>query len=133
YNIPARCAVNIEPSTLVEMAEEIPTVRAVKQANDDLDQLRRILDETELDVYGGDDPLLLTFVERGAVGGICVRSHIAGTQMKEMVRLARQGDLEGAKRIDEELSPLWELDAVAVNPIPIKTALNMLGQNVGGF
>ena len=133
YNIPGRCVVNIEPSTLVEMAEEIPTVRAVKQANDDLDQLRRILDETELDVYGGDDPLLLTFVERGAVGGICVRSHIVGTQMKEMVRLGRQGDLEGARRIDDELSPLWELDAVAVNPIPIKTALNMLGQNVGGF
>jgi 4-hydroxy-tetrahydrodipicolinate synthase len=133
YNIPGRCVVNIEPSTLVEMAEEIPTVRAVKQANDDLDQLRRIRAETELDVYGGDDPLLLTFLEHGAVGGICVRSHIVGTQMKEMVRLVRQGDLEGAKRIDEQLAPLWELDGVAVNPIPIKTALNMLGHDVGGF
>jgi 4-hydroxy-tetrahydrodipicolinate synthase len=133
YNIPGRVVINIEPATIVELAEEIPTVRAVKQANDDLDQLRRIREETDLDVYAGDDPLLYSFLELGAVGGICVRSCIAGPQMKEMVRRARDGDLEGAKRIDEELSPLWELDSVAVNPIPIKTALNLLGHDVGGF
>jgi 4-hydroxy-tetrahydrodipicolinate synthase len=53
--------------------------------------------------------------------------------MKEMVRLYRAGDLDGARRIDEQLAPLWELDAVAVNPIPIKTALALTGQDVGGF
>ena len=69
----------------------------------------------------------------GGAGGICVRSHIAGPEMKEMVRLYRAGDVDGARRIDEALSPLCELDDVAVNPIPIKTALALVGQDVGGF
>jgi 4-hydroxy-tetrahydrodipicolinate synthase len=53
--------------------------------------------------------------------------------MKEMVRRFRAGDVDGARTIDETLSPLWELDDVAVNPIPIKTALALVGQDVGGF
>jgi 4-hydroxy-tetrahydrodipicolinate synthase len=131
YNIPGRVVVNIEPETMAELAE-IPTVQAVKQANDDLDQARRIV-ELGLDLYAGDDPLLLAFLGIGAAGGICVRSHIAGSEMKEMVRRYRAGDVDGARSIDEALSPLWELDGVAVNPIPIKTALALVGQDVGGF
>jgi len=131
YNIPGRVVINIEPETIAELAE-IPTVRAVKQANDDLDQARRIV-ELGLDLYAGDDPLLFPFLGLGAAGGICVRSHIAGPEMKELVRRYRAGDVEGARRIDEALTPLWELDSVAVNPIPIKTALGLVGQDVGGF
>ena len=131
YNIPGRVVVNIEPETMAELAE-IPTVKAVKQANDDLDQARRIV-ELGLDLYAGDDPLLLAFLGIGGIGGVCVRSHIAGPEMKEMVRRFRAGDVDGARKIDETLSPLWELDDVAVNPIPIKTALALVGQDVGGF
>ena len=131
YNIPGRVVLNLETATIAQLAE-IPTVRAVKQANPDLEQARAIVD-LGLDLYAGDDPLLLAFVELGGVGGICVRSHIAGPQLKELVRLAREGDLEGARRLDESLAPLWELDDVAVNPIPIKTALRLLGHDVGGF
>jgi len=105
---------------------------AVKQANEDLGQARRIV-ELGLDLYAGDDPLLLPFLELGGRGGICVRSHIAGPEMKEMVRRYRAGDVDGAARIEQGLAPLWELDGVAVNPIPIKTALRLLGQDVGGF
>jgi 4-hydroxy-tetrahydrodipicolinate synthase len=131
YNIPGRVVINIEPETMAELAE-IPSVTAVKQANDDLDQARRIV-ELGLDLYAGDDPLLLAFLGIGGTGGICVRSHIAGPEMKEMVRRFRAGDVDGARKIDETLSPLWELDDVAVNPIPIKTALALVGQDVGGF
>ena len=53
--------------------------------------------------------------------------------MKELVRRYRAGDVDGAREIDEALAPLWELDAVAVNPIPIKAALALVGQDVGGF
>jgi 4-hydroxy-tetrahydrodipicolinate synthase len=132
YNIPARVIVNVEPETIVELAE-IPSVRAVKQANDDLEQARRILAETDLDLYAGDDNLLFPFLKLGGTGGICVRSHIAGERMKEMIRLYRAGDAEGAQRIHEELIPVFDLDRVAVNPIPVKTALAMLGHEVGGF
>jgi 4-hydroxy-tetrahydrodipicolinate synthase len=132
YNIPPRVIVNIEPDTIAELAE-IPSVRAVKQANDDLEQARRILAETDLDLYAGDDNLVFPFLQLGGTGGICVRSHIAGERMKEMIRLYRAGDAEGAQRIHEELIPVFDLDRVAVNPIPIKTALAMLGHEVGGF
>jgi 4-hydroxy-tetrahydrodipicolinate synthase len=128
YNIPGRVVINIESETIAEL----PTVTAVKQANDDLDQARRIV-ELGLDLYAGDDPLLLPFLGLGGTGGICVRSHIAGPEMKELVRRYRAGDVDRAREIDEALAPLWELDAVAVNPIPIKTALALVGQDVGGF
>jgi 4-hydroxy-tetrahydrodipicolinate synthase len=132
YNIPGRVAVNVEPETIAELAE-ISSVRAVKQANDDLEQARRIVAETDLDLYAGDDNLVLPFLKLGGVGGICVRSHIAGERMKELIRLYRAGDTEGAQQIHEELIPVFDLDRVAVNPIPVKTALAMLGHEVGGF
>jgi len=132
YNIPGRVVVNIEPETIAELAE-IPSVRAVKQAHDDLEQARRIVAETDLDLYAGDDNLVLPFLKLGGVGGICVRSHIAGERMKEMIRLYRAGDAEGAQHINEELIPIFDFDRVAVNPIPVKTALAMLGHEVGGF
>ena len=133
YNIPSRVVVNLPPATLVELAEEIPTVRAVKQANADLDQARRIVQETDLELYAGDDNLVLPFLQLGGVGGICVRSNIAGRQLKEMITRYREGDIARARQIDEELRPLYELDDVSVNPIPIKTAMNLLGYDVGGF
>jgi 4-hydroxy-tetrahydrodipicolinate synthase len=131
YNIPGRVVLNLDTEAIAQLAE-IPAVRAVKQANSDLEQARAIV-ELGLDLYAGDDPLLLSFLQLGGVGGICVRSHIVGNQMKEMVRLVREGDLERAREVDESLAPLWELDDVAVNPIPIKTALELLGQPAGGF
>ncbi len=133
YNIPGRVVVNVPPATLVELAEEIPTVRAVKQANADLDQARRIVQETDLELYAGDDNLVLPFLQLGGVGGICVRSNIAGRQLKEMITRYREGDMTRARQIDEELRPLYELDDISVNPIPIKTAMNLLGYDVGGF
>jgi len=133
YNIPGRVIVNLPPATLVELAEEVPTVKAVKQANADLDQARRIVEETDLELYAGDDNLVFPFLQLGGVGGICVRSNIAGGQLKDMVTRFREGDVARASRLNEELTPLYALDDVAVNPIPIKTAMNLLGYEVGGF
>jgi 4-hydroxy-tetrahydrodipicolinate synthase len=108
-------------------------VKAVKQANDDLDQARRILAETDLDLYAGDDVLIYPFLELGGVGGVCVHTHVVGPQVKEMIRRFREGDAEGAKAIDDELAPAYELLKVQTNPIAIKAALNLLGHDVGGL
>jgi 4-hydroxy-tetrahydrodipicolinate synthase len=132
YNIPARVVINIEPETLVELAG-IPTVRAVKQAHDDLAQARRIVAETDLDLYAGDDNLICPFLELGGVGGICVHTHVAGPRVKAMVRAFREGDADTARQIDEELEPAYELLKVQTNPIAIKAALNLLGHDVGGL
>jgi 4-hydroxy-tetrahydrodipicolinate synthase len=131
YNIPARVVLNLEPDTIAELAE-IPTVTAVKQANDDLAQARRIV-ELGLDLYAGDDPLVLPFVELGGLGGVCVHTHVVGPQVKEMIRLYRAGDHEGAKRLEAETAPALEILKVVVNPIAIKAALNLLGHDVGGL
>jgi 4-hydroxy-tetrahydrodipicolinate synthase len=132
YNIPARVVLNLEPETIAQLAE-IPTVKAVKQANDDLGQARRIVAETDLDLYAGDDALILPFLELGGTGGVCVHTHVVGPQVKEMIRLFRDGDLDGAKRIDGELAPALEILTVVSNPIAIKAALNLLGHEVGGL
>jgi 4-hydroxy-tetrahydrodipicolinate synthase len=132
YNIPQRVVLNLEPDTIVELAE-IPSVRAVKQATEDLDQARRILAETDLDLYAGNDDLVYPFLELGGVGGVCVHTHLVGTRVKEMTRRFREGDADGAKAIDEELKPVIDALAVTTNPIPVKAALNLLGHDVGGL
>jgi 4-hydroxy-tetrahydrodipicolinate synthase len=132
YNIPGRVVINLEPETIVELAA-IPTVRAVKQANDDLAQARRIVAETDLDLYAGDDNLVFPFLELGGVGGVCVHTHVVGPRVKAMVRAFREGDAEAARQIDQELEPVYELLKVQTNPIAIKAALNLLGHDVGGL
>jgi len=132
YNIPGRVVVNIEPETMAELAR-IPTVKAVKQANDDLPQARFIAEETGLDLYAGDDNLIYPFLELGGIGGVCVHTHVVGPQVREMIRLYRQGDHVEARRINEALEPSYDLLKVAPNPIAIKAALNILGHDVGGL
>jgi 4-hydroxy-tetrahydrodipicolinate synthase len=132
YNIPTRVVINIEPETMLKLAE-LPTVRAVKQANDDLAQAKRIVDETDLDLYAGDDNLLLRFLELGAIGVVSVHSHIVGPQLQAMIRAYHDGDTATAQRIEDELAPSYELLRIQTNPIAIKAALNLLGQQVGGL
>ena len=131
YNIPGRVVINIEPETMTRLAE-IPNVRGVKQSNADLEQARHIV-ELGLDLYAGDDNLVLPFVELGGMGGVCVHTHVVGPQVKELIRRAKEGDLEGARQIDEELAPAIELIGVVTGPIQMKAALNLLGHDVGGL
>ena len=131
YNIPARVVINIEPETIARLAE-IPNVIAVKQAHDDLDQARRIV-ELGLDLYAGDDNLVQAFLEVGGVGGVCVHTHIVGPQVKEQVTAFKAGDPERAREVDRRLDPAYEILKVVTNPIAIKCALNLLGHDVGGL
>jgi 4-hydroxy-tetrahydrodipicolinate synthase len=130
YNIPGRVAINIESETMAELAQ-IENVRAVKQANDDLAQARRIV-ELGLDLYAGDDDLILPFLELGGLGGVCVHTHVVGPQVKELIRLWQAGEHEAARALEQELQPAIELLRVVGNPIAIKAALNLLGHEVGG-
>jgi len=132
YNIPQRVVVNLEPDVLAELGR-IPNVVAVKQATADLGQARRILADTGLMLYAGNDDLLYPFLELGGKGGVCVASHLAGTQMRRIVDLAHRGDMAAAKAQDGALHDLYTALAVTTNPIPVKAALNLLGHEVGGL
>jgi 4-hydroxy-tetrahydrodipicolinate synthase len=131
YNIPGRVVLNLETDAIARLAE-IPTVRAVKQANADIGQARAIV-ELGLDLYAGDDDIVFPFLEVGGLGGVCVHTHVVGPQVREMVRLFRAGDADAARELETELRPSIDLLRVAPNPIAIKAALNLLGHEVGGL
>jgi 4-hydroxy-tetrahydrodipicolinate synthase len=131
YNIPGRVVLNLETETISQLGE-IPTVRAVKQANPDLDQARAIV-ELGLDLYAGDDDLMLAFLELGGLGGVCVHTHVVGPQVKAMVTAVREDDLDEARRLEGQTRPALDILKVQTNPIAIKAALNLLGHEVGGL
>jgi 4-hydroxy-tetrahydrodipicolinate synthase len=131
YNVPSRVVTKIETGTIARLAE-IENVVAVKQAHDDLDDARFIAEETRLDLYSGDDPVTFDFLGLGAVGVVSVTSHLWGPQIAEMIRLHREGDVDGARTLHEELQPSYDLLKIQTNPIPIKAALNIMGHAVGG-
>jgi 4-hydroxy-tetrahydrodipicolinate synthase len=132
YNIPARVVNVVSVETLAELAQ-IPNVVAVKQAWDDLQDARRIIEETGLQLYAGDDVLLLPFLELGGTGGVCVHTHVVGPQVKEQLQAFRAGNVDRARELDVALAPAYEILGVTVGPIGIKAALNLLGHDVGGL
>ncbi|HEU4706684.1 MAG TPA: 4-hydroxy-tetrahydrodipicolinate synthase [Solirubrobacterales bacterium] len=121
YNIPSRVVINADPELLGELGR-IDNVVAVKQANDD--ELGPI---EGLTVLAGNDNAFLRVLEFGGGGGILVSSHIVGDRMREMWDAAQAGDIETARRIDAEITPVYEATSVTTNPIPLKAALSMLG------
>jgi 4-hydroxy-tetrahydrodipicolinate synthase len=131
YNIPGRCVINLEPDLLAELSE-VPNIVGVKQANDDMEQARAIVENTGLDLYAGDDNLLRSFAEIGGAGGVCVASHLVGTRMKEMYEAAIAGEDEHARAIDFELADVYETLFFTASPAPVKAALNLLGLEAGG-
>jgi 4-hydroxy-tetrahydrodipicolinate synthase len=131
YDIPSRVVIEAEPETITRLAE-IENVRGVKQAKPSLDAARHVV-ASGLDLYAGDDDLLLPFLEVGGTGGICVHTHVVGPRVKEMVSRYRSGDVEGARALEEEVRPALEILKVQTNPIAIKRALELLGHEVGGL
>ena len=130
YNIPQRVVLHLSPADIDRLAQ-IDTVIAVKQAVTDLDEARQIVEAGRLALYAGNDDLVLPFALLGGVGGICVASHVAGREMLAMQAAADVGDEEQARAIDADLTPLYEALSVTVNPIPVKTAMELLGFSVG--
>jgi 4-hydroxy-tetrahydrodipicolinate synthase len=131
YNIPARTTINLDPDLQAELAR-VDNIVAVKQANDDLDQARRII-EAGLALYAGDDNLLRPFAEIGGTGGVCVTSHLFGEQMKEMFEAARAGDGERARELEGELEDAFVTLFMTVGTATTKAALDMLGFETGGL
>ncbi len=130
YNIPQRVVLHLSPADIDRLAS-IDTVIAVKQAVTDLDEAREIVEAGRLALYAGNDDLVLPFALLGGVGGICVASHVGGAEMLALQAAADAGDEAEARRIDASLASLYEALSCAVNPIPVKTAMALLGFAVG--
>ena len=125
YNIPSRVVIDVPNELLAELAR-IDNVVAVKQANPD-----NLAPVEGLDLLAGNDDMLADVLDAGGTGGILVGSHLVGEEMRRMI-----DEPERRHEIAEEIQPLLEpltCPGVATNPIPIKTALSMVGHPVGGF
>jgi 4-hydroxy-tetrahydrodipicolinate synthase len=125
YNIPSRVVVDVPNDLLAELAQ-IENVSAVKQANPD-----NLAPVEGLELLAGNDDMLPDVLDIGGTGGILVGSHLVGEEMRRMID---EPDLR--HEIAAEIQPLLEpitTPGVTTNPIPIKTALGMLGHDVGGF
>ena len=122
YNIPSRCVVDISNDELARLAE-IPNVSAVKQARyEDIQPIEG------LDLLAGNDDVLAEVLDKGGAGGITVASHLVGTEMRRMIdEPGERADIHAA------LQPVFKAMSVTTNPIPVKTAMAMLGHRVGGF
>jgi 4-hydroxy-tetrahydrodipicolinate synthase len=124
--------VNVDPGSIAQIASEHPNVVAVKQATPDAAQARAIV-ESGVALYAGNDDLVLPFLELGGCGGICVASHLVAARFIELCDLVAADKIDEAHAKNRELAPLLDAMAVTVNPIPVKTALELLGHSVGGL
>lgn len=122
YNIPSRCVVDVPNALLRELAE-IENVTAVKQARD-----HDLVAVEGLDLLAGNDDMLARVLDLGGTGGILVASHVVGPEMRRMI-----DEPDRRHEIEEEIADVVRALAVATNPIPVKTALAMLGHDVGGL
>jgi len=121
YNIPSRTATDMPNDLLAELAADIENVAAVKQARyEDLAPL------DGLDLLAGNDDVLAKVMDMGGTGGICVASNLIGTEMRRIV-----DDADNRNEIEDGLRDLYKAMSVTTNPIPVKTAMNMIGLDAG--
>ncbi len=132
YNIPGRTGTRIEHETLLAMSQ-VSNIVGVKDSTGDFQAISRLIGEAPADfeVYSGDDWATFGYVCLGAVGVISVAGHLVGDRMKRIVELVAAGDVPGARAIHEELTPLFNALFITSNPIPVKTALELVGRPVG--
>ncbi|MFM9058941.1 MAG: 4-hydroxy-tetrahydrodipicolinate synthase [Planctomycetaceae bacterium] len=131
YNIPARTGRNIEPETILRLAE-LPGIAMVKEATGSMDQASQVLATTDLTVLSGDDSMTLPLLAIGGQGVISVVGNIVPADMKALCAAFDAGDLAAARALHVRLFGLCrDLLGLASNPIPIKAALAMLGRDTG--
>lgn len=133
YNVPSRTSINIEPETLARLSE-VQNIVAVKDAGGNLDKTGRLrILAPKLLVYSGDDSLTLPMLALGAKGVVSVASHIVGQDIKQMIDSFEKGDISRAEQLHLKLLDIFNGLFMITNPIPVKTALNMMGIPVGGL
>jgi 4-hydroxy-tetrahydrodipicolinate synthase len=133
YNIPGRTGVNMAPETIARLAE-LPTVVGVKEATGSLDQASHIASLCNLTILSGDDSLTLPILSVGGRGVVSVVGNIIPRDMTALLKAFEAGQIAEAQRWHRKLFPLCrDMLGVATNPIPIKTAMKLLGRSNGEF
>ena len=133
YNIPGRTGVTRSPATIARLAEH-PNLVAVKEATCSLDtasEIATLTDPESFTILAGDDSLTLPLMSVGGRGVVSVLSNIIPDRIRELTRLGLEGDFTAARRLHLELFPLFKGMFLETNPIPIKTAMCVMGMDTG--
>lgn len=131
YNIPGRTGKNIEPETIIRLAEH-PNITMVKEATGSPDQASQVLGSTDLTLLSGDDSLTLPLMSVGGEGVISVVGNIVPGDMLTLVNAMAGGDLAAAQAAHHKLFPLCrDMLSLDSNPIPIKAAMRLLERDSG--
>jgi len=128
YNIASRTGVNIEPETMVRISK-VKNIVGVKESSGNLEQMAmiRYLCGDKFDLISGDDALTLPLLAIGGTGVISVVNNIVPKDVAEMVLKFKKGDMEGARKLHYKLLPLIKAVFLETNPIPVKTAMSLMG------
>ena len=130
YNVPGRTASNMLPETTLRLAEEVENVIAIKEASNNLEQIMQIIKYRPKDfaVLSGEDSLTLPIITAGGDGVISVISNEVPKDYSDMTRAALKGDLKKAQALHYKLFELMKANFYESNPIPVKTALHLMGR-----
>ncbi len=133
YNVPGRTGVNIQPETVYQLASKYENVAGIKDAVGDIAQTARMMNlcDGKIDLYSGEDGLVVPILSLGGVGCISVVSDVAPRDEHEMIMAYLNGDTEKARKMQLKLMPLVAALFAEVNPIPVKKAMNLMGLDVG--
>ena len=134
YNVPGRTSMNMKPSLVAELAK-IKNIVAIKEASGDLAQVAELcrLVPDDFAVYSGNDDSILPLLALGGKGVISVLANVCPQETHDLVQKFFDGDIEGSRKIQLKLKPLIDALFIEVNPIPVKTAMNLLGFEVGNL
>ena len=134
YNVPGRTSMNIKPKVVAELAK-IDNIVAIKEASGDLSQVAEIsrLVPDNFAIYAGNDDSIVPLLSLGGSGVISVLANICPKETHDLVQKFLDGDIDGSKKLQLDMKPLIDALFIEVNPIPIKTAMNLLGFKVGNL
>lgn len=132
YSVASRTGLNIAPETAAELAK-IDNIVAIKEASGNISQITKIMQLTDgkLDLYSGNDDQIVPLLSLGGKGVISVLANIAPEYTHDLCQKFFDGDLKGSLKMQLDALPLIEKLFCEVNPIPVKTAMNLLGKEVG--
>ena len=130
YNVPGRTAVNLDPATVVRLAEAAPNIQAIKEASGKLPQIAELVHTLphSFKIFSGDDNLALASIGVGAQGLISVAANEAPAEVGRMIRAALANNWDEARSIERTYARLFEANFWESNPGPVKTVLNLMGR-----
>lgn len=132
YNVPSRTGMNITPQTLQSLSR-IKNIKAIKEASGDISQIAKMkaLLKDDIDIYSGNDDQIVPILSIGGIGVISVIANILPKKVHDICMLYFNGEIEKSRNMFLDILPLMNALFIETNPIPIKTAMNLMGMDVG--